>query len=285
MGEGGSKEGAMSVELEPLAIGIFTSVEKLPRAADLNVRAVHLHAPRRARLTAEEARRIAAECAGLGISVTAIFPSFVGESYRDIPTVRRTVGLVPHDTRAARLAETGEVAAFAETMGVKVIAMHLGFIPEDPEDPDYRPLVEIVRQICDDCAARGQEFHLETGQESAEVLLRFITDVARPNLAANFDPANMILYGTGEPLAALHELGATVGSVHAKDAVWSDRPGETWGREVPLGEGDVDIPAFVRALKQLSYTGPLTIEREITGEQQITDVRKGIALLERLREE
>jgi sugar phosphate isomerase/epimerase len=272
------------MELKPLAIGIMTSVEKVDRAAELGASSIHLHAPSRDRLTANEAHRIAAECERLELTVTAVFPRFEGESYRDIPTVRRTVGLVPQATRGIRIAQTHELTAFVEAMGVGVVAMHLGFVPEDPANPDYTPLVEIVRNVCDDCAARGQEFHLETGQETAQALLGFIQDVERPNLGVNFDPANMILYGIGEPLSALRRLGAHVRSVHMKDAVWSDRPGETWGREVPLGEGDVNIPAFVRELVTLGYTGPLTIEREISGRRQFKDVRKGIALLERLRE-
>jgi len=93
----------------------------------------------------------------------------------------------------------------------------------------------------------------------------FLDDVDRDNIFVNFDPANMILYGAGEPIPALEQLGARVHSLHCKDATWSDKPGETWGAEVPLGEGDVDFAAFLNTLNKIGYTGPLTIEREIGG--------------------
>jgi sugar phosphate isomerase/epimerase len=109
---------------------------------------------------------------------------------------------------------------------------------------------------------------LETGQETAEALLQFIRDVDRNNLAINFDPANMILYGTGQPIQALRMVGKHVRSVHCKDALWSQTPGKTWGREVPLGDGQVDIAAYLSALKEIGYLGPLTIEREIPQEPE-----------------
>jgi sugar phosphate isomerase/epimerase len=107
------------------------------------------------------------------------------------------------------------------------------------------------------------------------------------NLFVNFDPANMILYGAGEPLPALEALGPRVRSVHCKDATWSDRPGQTWGREVPLGEGDVDFAAFLKILKRIGYDGPLTIEREIPQEpeRQKAEIGRAIELLERLKRE
>ena len=93
----------------------------------------------------------------------------------------------------------------------------------------------------------------------------------------------MILYGCGEPLAALERIGRFVRSVHCKDARWSDRPGETWGKEVPLGEGDVDFTQFLRILEMLHYKGPLTIEREIPEDpaRQLEEIGSGVNLLRR----
>ena len=129
--------------------------------------------------------------------------------------------------------------------------------------------------------------HLETGQEPADVLLRFLADVGRDNLFINFDPANMILYGVEQPLPALEQLGRYVRSVHCKDATWSSEPGVTWGREVPLGDGDVDFAAFLHTLDRIGYRGPLTIEREIPHEpeQQRAEIGGAIELLERLKQQ
>src|SRR6185369_6189844 len=110
-----------------------------------------------------------------------------------------------------------------------------------------------ARDVCDHLLTSGQSLHLETGQEPADILLNFLQDVELDNLFVNFDPANMILYGVGEPLPALRTLGRYVRSVHCKDAKWSDRPGETWGKEVPLGAGAVDFPAYLRTLAEIGY--------------------------------
>ena len=139
----------------------------------------------------------------------------------------------------------------------------------------------VAREICDHCAGNGQRLHLETGQETADALLEFITDVGRDNLFVNFDPANMILYGSGEPIEALRKVGRFVRSVHCKDGRWSDRPGETWGAETPLGEGDVGMENFLRTLAEIGYEGPLTIEREIPQDplRQKEEIGRGIRLL------
>ena len=207
-------------------------------------------------------------CDDLNITLTAVFGGFEGESYADIPTVAKTVGLVPPETRAARTQEMKEIADFAKMLGCDVVALHLGFVPHDRESSDYRDVVAVTREVCDHCAGNGQDLHLETGQETADGLLQFIHDVERDNLFINFDPANMILYGTGEPIEALQKVGQYVHSVHCKDATWAANPGEEWGAEVPLGEGDVGMENYLRTLDELGYTGPLTIEREIPQEPE-----------------
>src|SRR5262249_5421564 len=149
-------------------------------------------------------------------------------------------------------------------------------------DPDYIAVREVVRRICDHAAANDQTFALETGQEAADVLLRFIDDAGRGNLKINFDPANMILYGTGDPVEALEKLAPHIVSVHAKDGDWapSGTPGAL-GTERPLGEGAVGIARFVEALKRCGYNGTINVEREIPDQRQrIEDIRRAIQLLE-----
>jgi sugar phosphate isomerase/epimerase len=141
-----------------------------------------------------------------------------------------------------------------------------------------------VRRICDRAARHGQTFALETGQEPARVLLRFIEDVGRPNLRINFDPANMILYGAGDPIEALRLLGPLVASVHCKDGDWPPRetPGAL-GRERPLGEGSVGIERYVRTLQEIGFRGPLNVERETEDqEERLRDIARGIAVLRSL---
>lgn len=214
-------------------------------------------------------------------TIVTVFAAYNGESYADVPTVQRTVGFIPRETRDERVRRTLEISDFAAAIGVKSIACHVGFVPEDKNDPDYVGVRDIVRQICDHGARHGQTFALETGQEPAQELLSFFKDVDRPNLGINFDPANMILYGTGDPVEALGVLGPHVISVHAKDGDWppKDNP-QALGTERALGKGAVGIERFVRKLKEVGFKGPLNVEREAENqEERIRDMREAIPYL------
>jgi sugar phosphate isomerase/epimerase len=209
--------------------------------------------------------------------------SYIGEDYTDIESVQETVGLVPQTTRAERIARTKAVARIAAELDITSVACHVGFIPHRA-DSTYLDMCDLVRDICDDLSKRQQNFTLETGQEPANALLAFMDDVGRPNLKINFDPANMILYGTGEPIDAVKVLGRHVISVHCKDGVSPapDKPGSL-GIERPLGSGQVDFPAFLKALRDAQYEGMLSIEREEPdAERRNTDIRHGVSFLRAL---
>lgn len=228
---------------------------------------------------AAEAWRAAAESQKFHIQT--VFAAYVGEDYTDIPSVERTVGFIPESTRSLREERTLELSDFAAAIGVKSIACHVGFVPEDHGHPKYVAVRDLVRRICDHAARHGQTFALETGQEPAATLLEFFDDVKRDNLGINFDPANMILYGTGDPIEALGVLGKHVISVHAKDGDWprKDQPGSL-GVERPLGSGSVGIPRFVEKLKEIGYRSQISIEREGTSpDQWRNDVSAAVKLL------
>lgn len=276
--------------MEKWPIGVFTSVDaglgvKLEVAHELGVPTIQIHAPHKETRTQASADAFLKRLKEYNIQLTCVFSGFMGESYADIPTVARSVGLVPPETRAARTAEFKEIADFAKLLGCKVLGMHIGFVPHDRTLPLYKDVIAVAREACDHCAKNGQALHLETGQETADDLLAFIQDVQRPNLFINFDPANMILYGTGEPIAALKKVGRYVRSVHCKDGKWAKNPGKEWGQEVPLGEGDVGMENYLRTLKEIGYDGPLTIEREIPQEpeRQKAEIGHAIRLLTELK--
>jgi sugar phosphate isomerase/epimerase len=228
-----------------------------------------------------ELKKLIAEC---GLQVTSVAAIYEGESYADVEAVRRTVGLLPRTTRSARIEDTKRCADFARELGAPNVSSHIGYIPEERGDPDYQALVAAVRVICDHLQRQDQSFCLETGQETAELLREFIQEVGRENLKVNFDPANMIMYGTGDPIAALELLAPWVRGVHCKDGEWPKAEGGL-GEERPLGEGQVGIRRFLAKLKEVGYEGPLTIEREIPGEQQMQDFLAGKRLLERIKAE
>ena len=272
-------------------IGVFTSVDHglgvhLEVAKELKIPTVQLHAPSKEKRNQKDADEFIAKCDG--IQVTAVFGGFTGESYADIATTARTVGLVPQDTREERVGIFKEVSDFAAMLKCDTVGMHIGFVTEDRDSDDYKNLIAVTRDILDHVGGNGQRMHLETGKETADHLLHFIHDVERDNLFINFDPANMILYGTGEPIEALQKVGKYVRSVHCKDATWAAEGvrGTEWGCEVPLGDGDVGMETYLRTLKEIGYDGPLTIEREIPEdpEQQKADIGHAADLLTALRE-
>ncbi len=272
--------------LKDLEIGVMfwagrDPVETVKEVKALGVRSGQLAIP--GDLTIDAAvtdawkRALAAE----DFHLTTVFAAYDGEDYADIPTVQRTVGFIPAATRAAREQRTYEVITLAAALGAPGIATHIGFVPEDKADPDYTGVRAMVRRIADTAAANNQTFALETGQEPAPVLLRFIRDVDRPNLRINFDPANMILYGTGDPIEALDVLGPLVISTHAKDGNWppKDKPGAL-GSEQPFGKGSVGPARFIGKLKEIGYKGTVNVEREGTSpEQRLADIRDAIAIL------
>jgi len=191
------------------------------------------------------------------------------------------VDLVNPAMRGKRVLKVFSYSDFALELRIKVIQTHIGVIPEDRNDLNYKGLVLALQKIADYCRENNQSFALETGQERASVLSKFIEDVNRLNMGVNFDPANMLLYDEDDPIKALDILGKYVIGVHCKDGKRPERKGEL-GKEYPLGEGDVGIEKFIDKLKKIGYTGPLTIEREISGEKQIRDILKAKELLEKL---
>ncbi|HOX38941.1 MAG TPA: sugar phosphate isomerase/epimerase family protein [Candidatus Brocadiia bacterium] len=275
--------------MQAMPIGVFVSAgpelkDKLQFVKKAGATTVQMHCPPKDARSPEAIEKIKKLLADADIEVTLVFIGFPGESYATIPIVAQTVGLVPKATRAERLTEAKQIGDFAAALGAPGVGVHMGFIPEDANDPEYKEVVKTAQELADYVGKKGLRMHLETGQESAKVLLRFFKDVGRENLAINFDPANLILYGTGQPLEDLKLVGRYVKSCHCKDAAKSAVKGE-WGRETPLGEGEVIIPEFIKILKSLGYSGPLTIEREISGDQQLADIKKAVELLKKCKKD
>ncbi len=231
--------------------------------------------------TDQNAARLKTLLADLGITPTTLFVGFPGESYANMAAVEATVGLFIPEMVEQRKAILKRAIDFTAKLGAPRVALHIGFVPADASDPAYLKLIGDIREIADACAEAGLGLSLETGQETAEEMLHFVQTVARPNLGINFDPANMILYGMDRPVEALETLKDYVVSVHCKDGIWPAQEGQL-GSETPLGQGQVDIPAFVAKLKEIGYTGPLTIERE-AGDDRIGDILRAKDLLESLR--
>jgi sugar phosphate isomerase/epimerase len=195
-----------------------------------------------------------------------------------------TIGVVPRNTRAARIDALRQASDFAKLLGISQVQTHCGFIPEDPADPLYPEAVEAIRAVARHCQGNGQFFLMETGQETPTTMSRMIRDVALPNLGVGLDTANLILYGKANPVDAVDILGPHVRSVHAKDGRWPTDPSEL-GEEVLIGKGLVDFRTVFTKLHHIGYAGAITIERETSGPQQIEDVRQEKLYLERILNE
>lgn len=203
-----------------------------------------------------------------GISILSGMMTTKGEDYATLETIKATGGVLPDHTWADNLAAARANADLAERLGLSLVTLHAGFIPHEHDDPARARVLERVRTLAGVFADRGVAIALETGQETAETLNEILDQL--PDVAVNFDPANMILYGMGDPLAALETLGPRVAQLHIKDATPTRTPG-TWGTEVPVGQGAVDWPRFVDIADRVCPDAAMVIERE-AGEQRIDDV-------------
>ena len=221
-----------------------------------------------------------ARCAKRGVTCVSGMISTVGEDYTTLESIKKTGGVVPDATWPETWKNIQADAEIAQRMGLKLVTFHAGFLPHDASDPSFAKLAARLRQIADLFASKQMSIALETGQEEASTLAAFLKTLDRANVGVNFDPANMILYDKGDPVAALRTLGPWVKQCHMKDAVRTKTPG-TWGEEVRLGTGQVDWKGFFRALNAAGFKGDLCIERE-AGTQRVADIRAAREYLEKL---
>jgi L-ribulose-5-phosphate 3-epimerase len=209
-----------------------------------------------------------------GLKLTAGMISFPGEDYSTIAMIQRTGGYVPDADWLARWALSLETAKLAVQLGIKLVSTHIGFVPHATAT-GFATIADRTRSVAQDFAGLGVDLVMETGPEPAADMRDFIEKLAQPNLFVNFDPANMLLYGAGEPIAALRLLAPHIRHIHLKDAIASKSPGKDWGEEVPFGSGQVGAGRFLNAVEEIGYRGPLVIERE-AGNDRMGDVRKAI---------
>ncbi len=205
----------------------------------------------------------------------------VGEDYSTLDTIRRTGGIAPDKTWEQNWQNIRATAALAKELKLKLVTFHAGFLPHDPKDPNFAKMLRRLAETAEAFQTAKIMLGLETGQETAPVLVKLLSKLNRPNVGVNFDPANMILYDKGNPIAALRKLGPWIRQVHIKDALRTKVPG-TWGQEVTVGTGQVNWAAFVATLKELKFTGDCVIERE-AGDQRVADIRTAKEVLEKLK--
>jgi len=279
----GSPSVAANEGKKPLRLGLIIGVGNNPDAAmakvhDLGLPTCQVFVNE---IEAELVSRLRQALDRYQIEATSLVVGGPGKEVWDFYQGPLTIGLVPRETRAARIAHIKKASDFAKQCGIPAVQTHCGFIPENPNDPVYKETVAAMREVAAYCKRNGQNFRYETGQETPITLVRAIQDVGIDNQGVNFDLANLILYGKANPTDAIELLRPYVQGVHAKDGMWPTNPKEL-GQEVPIGKGKVDFPRIITRLKELNYRGAVTIEREISGPQQLEDVREAKTYLEKL---
>lgn len=236
--------------------------------------------------TEENAKKIK-ELFGDKYTISGIWGGWnVGPTVWNFVDGPQTIGLVPREWRQSRMDGLKKVMDFAHHLNVKTVTTHMGFMPENPNTIEYREILDCLYELCSYADKYGILFCFETGQETPTTLLRAIQDMKKRglnNLRINLDPANLLLYGKGNPLDALDVFGQYVVGIHVKDG---DYPtdGDNLGSEYKVGTGRVNFEVLISKLQKLGYQGPLTIEREISGEQQIKDILDTINFLENILE-
>ena len=213
-----------------------------------------------------------------GIEILSGMMAARGEDYSTLEAIGATGGVRPDTTWADNQQLAQRVADIAAANDIKLVTFHLGFLPEQADHPERAKLVKRVQWVADMFVAKKLDLAFETGQESAATLLAVLSEINRPNVGVNFDPANMLLYGMGDPIEAITTLKDHVKQIHIKDAHPSDTPGQ-WGTETPVGEGSVDWPAFFKVATSITPAVNYIIEREAGG-SRIGDVKRGIQLVQ-----
>jgi L-ribulose-5-phosphate 3-epimerase len=273
------------MSIEPLAIGVcswslqVTSIPELKGFLDrlgIDVVQIACGDPHHASWVEGDNMPAAARAAGFRTWGTML--GFPGEDYTTPQTIEKTGGFGDPALRPERIERFRWGLARTRELGLSDMMLHAGFIPE-VGDPGRKSFLDTLAQVADLARQAGVTIAFETGQETAALLRRTLDELQCPNLRVNFDPANMLLYDKDDPLQALDLIAPYLRSVHMKDACRPTVP-RTWGTEVPLGQGQTNTRAIVRKLRQLGYTGPLLIEREVgTQEERFRDIEYGVRYL------
>jgi sugar phosphate isomerase/epimerase len=215
------------------------------------------------------------------IEATALVVGGPGKESWDFYDGPLTIGLIPRETRAARIAHIKAACRLCRPLRYSRCPDSRRLHSENPNDPVYKEAIAAMREVAEYCARYRQNFRYETGQETPITLVRAMRDVGLDNQGVNFDLANLIMYGKANPVDAFDVLAPYIQGIHAKDGLWPTSPREL-GAEVPIGKGRVDFPRIIQRLKEIRYQGAVTIEREISGAQQLEDVRRAADFLRQL---
>lgn len=255
--------------------------QKFAEVREMGMESVQLVCWDETLMTDEAASRVKEAVEKQKISITAFWCGWQGPKVWDFYDGQLTLGLIPATFRHQRLQMLMAGSDFAKKIGVTDLATHVGYMPENPYDPVYHEVITALKALAARCKENGQNFLFETGQETPVTLKRAIQDIGYDNIGINLDPANLLMYGKANPIDALDVFGEYVRGIHGKDGCYPT-DGHELGKEMPLGQGKVNYPMFIKRLKEIGYEGDITIEREISGPEQKKDILMAKAMLDKL---
>lgn len=191
--------------------------------------------------------------------------------------------------------QSKRILDLAQDLETNIVTTHIGVIPADKKHPRYGVMQEACKQLADYADSQGAHFAVETGPETAQVLCEFLDSLHSTGVAVNLDPANFVMVTGDDPVKAVDTLKKYIVHTHAKDGrkLFDKDPEQIYGLaedvivtdaafiELPLGEGDVDFPRYLDALRAIGYKGFLTIEREV-GDKPEADIRLAVQFLKNL---
>lgn len=196
-----------------------------------------------------------------------------------------------------KIQKSKRIMELAKDLNTSIVTTHIGVIPEDTAHPRW----SILQEACEQLGAYGDEvgasFAIETGPETSAVLKKFLDSLTSRGVKVNLDPANLVMVTGDDPVQAVYNLKDYIIHTHAKDGIMLRREnpeiiygmieheiqkGEAF-QEVPLGQGSVNFPEYLKALNSIGYKGFLTIEREV-GENPEEDIRTAVEFLKSIIE-
>ena len=201
-------------------------------------------------------------------------------------------GFFRPERNAELIEKSKRILDLAKDLETDIVTTHIGVVPEDPAHPRYAIMQEACGQLAEYADSINAHFAVETGPETSLVLKNFLDSLHSKGVSVNLDPANLVMVTGDDPVGAVHNLKDYIVHTHAKDGVrhFYKNPDYIYGiedepivtgdsfTEVPLGEGGVNFPKYLKALEEIGYKGFLTIEREV-GDNPERDIRKAVEFL------
>jgi len=240
------------------------SAEALDLAVELKLNGVHVAAPVAGKAPRDMKGAKLAEYKDMLASRGLIISAFMGD----------IGGYTNPEQNPARVEEFCRIVDLGLELGTKIVTTHIGIVPDDPSDAQYKIMQDACGKISEHCGSVGAKFAVETGPELATVLKGFLDTLPKAGAGVNLDPANLTMCACDDAVGAVHTLKDYIVHTHAKDGknIKPRTATQDWEFiETPLGQGDVDFPNYLKALEEIGFRGFLAIEREIA--DPIADIR------------